>query len=292
MTRFRKHDGELDDLEARLRERRAEAPRALVRTLASRAGDRRLFRPRLRIVLVAALVSAALAASASAGVIGLTLTSTSGVAHVFHAFTIQTSHSKHAKSLSLRAHHKATPKKVRTSLRHGAKIATPAGATHAVSAAAAQYCPAGGKVNVRWHYSAKTPPSGSWSGTVSTSCADGSVAIAGSMEGDLRLAPGSTIAVGYDFTLPGNTQTLLAEVGNPQVVFTLHCVSSATPSQPTLTATMPTQLYTFTGSDWIPSSDQNSPLVYQGLVSVPDVCGGGQVRFDAGGTFSATIVFA
>jgi len=71
VARFRKHD-EFSDLEARLRGRRAEAPSSFVRQLAARASaERRSFRPRTRLVLAGALISGALAASASAGVIGL-----------------------------------------------------------------------------------------------------------------------------------------------------------------------------------------------------------------------------
>jgi hypothetical protein len=52
---------------------------------------------------------------------------------------------------------------------------------------------------------------------------------------------------------------------------------------------MPTTTFTISDSAWHPSGDQHSPLVYQGSVSVPDVCAGGQVRLDKGGTFTASI---
>jgi hypothetical protein len=42
-------------------------------------------------------------------------------------------------------------------------------------------------------------------------------------------------------------------------------------------------------SDWLPSGDQHNALVYEGSVVVPDLCAGGQVRLDKGGTFSANV---
>lgn len=76
------------------------------------------------------------------------------------------------------------------------------------------------------------------------------------MEGDLKLAPGATLNAGYDFTVPGNKATLTFTVTNPQVVFTVRCVSGATPSQSTLTVPMATTTtYTVSDSAWYPSGD-------------------------------------
>ena len=149
-------------------------------------------------------------------------------------------------------------------------------------------CPQGDKLNFRWHYSANGT-SGSWSGTQSTVCPGSISEGPQAMEGDLKLAPGTTLMAGYDFTSPGNNTTFSVTVSNPQVVFTLRCVSGAISSQTSLTVTMPTTTYSVTGSGWFPSGDQHSPLVYQGSVAIPDVCGGGQVRLDKGGTFSAGV---
>lgn len=52
---------------------------------------------------------------------------------------------------------------------------------------------------------------------------------------------------------------------------------------------MPTQTYAVTNDQWYPSGDQHSPLVYQGSITVPDLCGGGQLRLNQGGTFSAAV---
>src|SRR5262249_25118621 len=109
------------------------------------------------------------------------------------------------------------------------------------------------------------------------------------MEGDLKVLPGTTLTVGYDFTLPGNKATFTASVANASVVFTARCASGAAPSVSTFTVPMPNQTYTAINQNWYPSGDQKSPLVYQGTIAVPDLCGGGKVRLDKGGTFSATI---
>jgi len=109
------------------------------------------------------------------------------------------------------------------------------------------------------------------------------------MDGDLKVSPGVTLKVGYDFAVPGNKASLSLTISNPQVVLTVRCVSGASPSQSTETVSMPSQTYTVTNDQWIPSGDQNSPLVYAASTTVPDLCGGGQLRLDQGGTFTANV---
>jgi len=149
-------------------------------------------------------------------------------------------------------------------------------------------CPQGTKVNFRWHYSA-LGSSGSWSGTKGAPCPSSLTMGPQAMEGDLKVPPGTTLEAGYDLTVPGNNQVLTIAVANPQVVFTARCVSGRAPSSPTITVAMPSQTYSVAGSGWYPSGDQHSPLVYQGSVTVPDLCGGGAVRLDKGGTFTASV---
>jgi hypothetical protein len=149
-------------------------------------------------------------------------------------------------------------------------------------------CPTGTKANFRWHYSANGS-SGSWSATKSVLCPNSLSIGPQAMEGDLKVAPGATLRVGYSFTVPGNHATLFITVGNPQVVFNVRCVSGATPSAPTFTVNMPTQTYQVTDDKWYPSGDQHSSLVYQGSIAVPNLCGGGKLRLDKGGTFSANV---
>jgi hypothetical protein len=110
------------------------------------------------------------------------------------------------------------------------------------------------------------------------------------MEGDLKVAPLTTLYVGYDFTLPGNHSPFSTAVGGAQVVFQAKCVSGLAPSASSFTVTMPDQTYSVTDQNWYPSGDQHSPLVYQGSIAVPDLCGGGQVRLNKGGTFTASVL--
>jgi K319-like protein len=149
-------------------------------------------------------------------------------------------------------------------------------------------CPVKGKVNVRWHYSVGGP--GGWSGVASSDCADGSVrSDRQAMEGDLRLTPGTLVKAGYDLSLPGNKLPSTAVVLSPTVTFTVRCASGSTPSASTFAIALGTQSYDASGPGWFPSAEQKSPLVYQGSAAVPDLCGGGTVRLDRGGTFTAVV---
>lgn len=156
-------------------------------------------------------------------------------------------------------------------------------------------CPNGIQPHFRWHYAGQPSngngnfTSGSWSATTAQNCPGSFSMGPQSMEGDLKVAPGSTLKAGYDFTFPGNNKSFSITVNDPKVVFTVRCVSGATPSASTFTVTMPTKTYSVTNQDWLPSGDQSSPLVYEGSIKVPDLCGGGDVRLDKGGTFSATL---
>jgi hypothetical protein len=157
------------------------------------------------------------------------------------------------------------------------------------SSAPAPSCPPGTKANFRWHYTANGN-AGGWSGTATEAC-PGSVSMGPqAMDGTLQVAPGATLKVGYDFTLPGNHNTLTMTVSAAQVTFAVSCVSGATtPSQPTLMVTMPAQSYSITNDQWYPSGDQSSMAVYQGSIPVPDLCGGGMISLARGGTFTATL---
>lgn len=149
-------------------------------------------------------------------------------------------------------------------------------------------CPTGTKANFRWHYSANGS-SGSWSGTKAVVCPGSLTMGPQAMEGDLKVSPGATLKAGYDFTVPGNTASLGLVVGQPQVVFAVRCASGAPPSQGTLKVSMSDQGYSVTNAQWYPSGDQSSSATYEGSVVVPDLCNGGQLRLDQGGTFTANV---
>jgi hypothetical protein len=110
------------------------------------------------------------------------------------------------------------------------------------------------------------------------------------MEGALQVAPGATLKAGYDFTIPGDNNSVFVTFTNPAVTFNVKCANGLNPTTSMVTLGMPTQVYDSTnGADWYPSGDQSSSLVYQGSVVVPDVCGGGKVSFQDGGSFTAAI---
>jgi hypothetical protein len=146
--------------------------------------------------------------------------------------------------------------------------------------------PTSPKVNVRWHYSANGT-SGSWSGTREAKCGQTITMGPQAMEGDLKLTPGTKIKAGYDFTLPGNNRRFSVSFTKGAVVFAVRCVSGKAPSQSTFAITLPDQSYAVSNASWYPSGNQNSPLVYQGEVAAPNLCAGGQLRLDKGGTFWA-----
>ena len=155
-------------------------------------------------------------------------------------------------------------------------------------------CPPGTSIHVRWHYSGEISPgmftSGSWSATTSFGCPSPVSMGPQAMEGNLQLEPGATLRAGYDFTIPGNNNPVTVTFTNPEVTFNVKCTNGMTPTMSAITVPMPTQSYTSTnGGQWFPSGNQSSSLVYQGSISVPDVCNGGKVSFQNGGTFTATI---
>ena len=149
-------------------------------------------------------------------------------------------------------------------------------------------CPGKSKVHLRWHYSVGGP--GGWSGVSSSDCANGSVTSdRQALEGDVKVAPGSILRVGYDISLPANKVSTSAIVLSPTATFTVRCVSGIAPSSPTFSVAIGTQTYDVSGDGWFPSAEQKSPLVYQASTTVPDLCAGGQLRLDKGGAFSAIV---
>jgi chitodextrinase len=115
------------------------------------------------------------------------------------------------------------------------------------------------------------------------------VTISGSMEGNLPVKPGDTVKAGFDFTGPGAHPADAVSFTNVSVTLPVQC-----PNGTTDTLTIPISNYTVTvpagNSDWFPSGDQNSPLVYQGSIVVPsNLCGGQQGHAPRGATFNASL---
>jgi hypothetical protein len=76
---------------------------------------------------------------------------------------------------------------------------------------------------------------------------------------------------------------------NGKVTFQYTCVSG--PGSGSFVVSIPDETYSDpqNSAAWYPSGDQNSALVYQGSSPVPNVCSGGVVRLQKGGTFSTII---
>jgi predicted outer membrane repeat protein len=144
------------------------------------------------------------------------------------------------------------------------------------------------KVNVRFHYAANGS-AGGWSAT-KTVTQSGSVTIGPqAMGGNLIVQPGNTLRVGYDFTMPGSHPTTMLVFTQTLVTFQALCASGS--GGGTIVFSIPNQSYTDpqNSSAWYPSGNQQDPSVYQGSLTVPDLCGGGALSLRQGATFSATV---
>lgn len=143
-------------------------------------------------------------------------------------------------------------------------------------------CPPNTKVSLKWHYSSGGSP-GSWSGDQSQSQGGSWSWSSQTMEGNLRVAPGAALEVGYTVSAPGNTSPISFYVNNPSAVFTVTCVSGMSPTSRTLTLSMPTQEFSVSDSGWYTGGS-----AYQGSTTVPNLCHGGQMSLSQGGSFSAS----
>ncbi|PYT10450.1 MAG: hypothetical protein DMF51_18390, partial [Acidobacteria bacterium] len=139
----------------------------------------------------------------------------------------------------------------------------------------------------RWHYSAN---GGFWSAGMSPDCTTGLVGFApGSIPNSIA-NPGTTVNVGYDFSLPGNKSTVTVVVGAPHfAAFSLRCAS--TPTVTPFAVPLTSQAYTVTGNGWTPNANPKSPLTYQASFTVPNVCGGDKVLLTDGAFFVRVSIF-
>ncbi len=156
--------------------------------------------------------------------------------------------------------------------------------------------PCARQINVRWHYADGT--SGSWSGTKTVDCTGKLTMGPQAMEGDLKVKPGTTLRMGYDFTMPGGHPASNVVFANVEYVFPYTCTNGlpggtliVNDSNNENSANLDQAYFDPANSSaWYPSGDQKSNLVYQGAKSLAGLCGGtGTVRFQKGGTFTAQI---
>jgi hypothetical protein len=116
----------------------------------------------------------------------------------------------------------------------------------------------------------------------------GVLTLSGSMEGNLPVKPGDTLRTGYDFTIPGAHPAETVYVSGVEVTLTVDCPDGST--EP-IAISLPNQVYQVPAgsSDWYPSGDQSSSLVYQGSFQVPATsCGGATGHAPKGANFVAT----
>lgn len=109
------------------------------------------------------------------------------------------------------------------------------------------------------------------------------------MEGDLKLNPGDSLRVEFDFTMPGSHLAATLGFAAGQVGFQYTCTSGS--GAGTLAVQFGRRSYPDSqgNSNWIPSGNQGDPSVYQGSLTVPDLCSGSQIRFQQGGTFTTAV---
>jgi hypothetical protein len=109
------------------------------------------------------------------------------------------------------------------------------------------------------------------------------------MEGDQKLATGTVLDVGYDFTMPGNHPAATVSFVASSVTFKATCATGS--GGGTFTVPIANQSYTDSQSStaWYATGDQHSAAAYQGSLAVPDLCNGGLVRLQQGGTFTTGI---
>jgi len=113
------------------------------------------------------------------------------------------------------------------------------------------------------------------------------ISISGSMEGKLAIAAGNTVQGGYDFTMPTNHPDAHVTFTNGSVTVQVTCPDN---SVHPLTISLPMQTYDdpLNSSAWFPSSDSDSPLVYQGS-TISNVCGTQTGYATQGATFTAQV---
>jgi hypothetical protein len=109
------------------------------------------------------------------------------------------------------------------------------------------------------------------------------------MEGDLRVRPGDTLSAGYDFTIPCSHAAASVQFTSATATFQAKCVSGSGGGSIVVALTDGSYSDPANSGQWLPSGDQHSSLVYQGSVSVPNLCAGGQMSLKNGGTFSAQV---
>ncbi len=95
--------------------------------------------------------------------------------------------------------------------------------------------------------------------------------------GKMKVSPGATLRVGYDFTIPGKHPATTVKWVDGQVEFAYTCAAGG--GSGTIVVPIANRSYDvgLNSTAWYPSGNANDDSVYQGSRTVPDVCGGGQI---------------
>jgi hypothetical protein len=109
------------------------------------------------------------------------------------------------------------------------------------------------------------------------------------MEGDQKLAPGTVLEVGYDFTMPGNHPAATVSFVDASVSYQATCVTGSGGGNFTVPIADLTYSDPVNSTAWYATGDQHNAAAYQGSITVPNLCNGGLVRLQQGGTFTAGI---
>src|SRR5205814_10114892 len=89
------------------------------------------------------------------------------------------------------------------------------------------------------------------------------------MEGDLKLAAGATLTMGYDFTMPGSHPAANVSFVGAQVTFAYTCVGTSGSGNFSVPIADQSYADPLNSSAWYPSGDQHNPAVFQGSYSIP-----------------------
>jgi hypothetical protein len=109
------------------------------------------------------------------------------------------------------------------------------------------------------------------------------------MEGDQKLAPGTVLEVGYDFTMPGNHPAATVSFVDASVSYQATCVTGSGGGNFTVPIADLTYSDPVNSTAWYATGDQHNAAAYQGSITLPNLCNGGLVRLQQGGTFTAGI---
>lgn len=147
-------------------------------------------------------------------------------------------------------------------------------------------------VGVKWHY--RLPGQRvSWSTEIgSPDCHTGAVSVPYT-PAPMTVNPGQKVEIGYAFRLLFNTSTYVVAQMSPKITFNISCVLGS-PSQSTLTVTMPERADSISDGLWHPTADPNAAIGFQGSFVMPALCpNGGAILLNhivPGGTFTANIL--